>query len=162
MLNIGPIDIASRKFQVGVDGFSRVVRIAHDQPAHHVDLVAMEVVDSTDGGIAGVLTVLAGAILGAGAQELQIVLQNILDAQENVLEARAAHQGSQGLAVVGDGGSHALDEVLNVVQTSVDNRPAQRLKTVNVKGNVVVHHEDGLGAMPPRVADIGKYAVERV
>src|SRR5215831_8514808 len=119
-------------------------------------------VNGLESGVAGGLALLTRAILGAGAEKLQIVFQDVLDAQKHVLEAGLAHQRSQGFPVIGDGRGHALDEVLHVVQPGLYNRPAKRLKTVDVEGDVVVDHEESLGSVLAGVADVSQDSVERI
>src|SRR5215469_4082753 len=119
-------------------------------------------VDGLERRIAGGLALLARAILGAGAEELQIVFEDVLDAQKYVLEAGLTHQRSQGFPVIGDGRGHPLDEVLQVVQPGLDDRPAERLKTVDVEGDVVIDHEKCLGSVLAGVADVGQDPVERI
>ena len=53
MLNVRPVHVAAREFEVGFDRLARVVGIADDQAADHVHLVAVQVVDSLQRGIAG-------------------------------------------------------------------------------------------------------------
>src|SRR5262249_12011012 len=64
--------------------------------------------------------------------------------------------------VIGNGRGHPLDEVLNVVQAGLDDRPAKRLKTVDVEGDVVIDHEKCLGSVLAGVADVGQDSVERI
>src|SRR5262249_40872296 len=142
--------------------FAGVRGIAHDQPAYHVHLVAMQIVNGLECGIAGGLTLLSGTILGAGAQELEIVFQDVLDAEKYVLEAGLPHPRGQGLAMISDRRSHTLDEVLDVVQAGLDDGPAQGFEALGIEGNVVVHQEDGFGAMIPRIADVGQNTIKRI
>ena len=45
MLDIGPIYVAAGEFEIGLDGLASVAGTADDQTAHHVHLVAVEIVD---------------------------------------------------------------------------------------------------------------------
>jgi hypothetical protein len=56
MLNVRPIHIAPREFEIGFNGFLCVVGIANDQATHHVHPVLMDVINGFDGGIAPLTT----------------------------------------------------------------------------------------------------------
>ena len=51
MLNVRPVDIPPGEFEIRLDRFTRVVRIADDQAADDEQAVAMEVLDGLDGGV---------------------------------------------------------------------------------------------------------------
>src|SRR5690242_665311 len=97
MLNVWPVDIASRESQVRLDRFTRVARIADDESANYVHPVAMDVVDRLQRGVSDFLPVLAHDILRTGSQELQIVLKNVFDSQKDILESCFSHQRRQSL-----------------------------------------------------------------
>src|SRR6185295_1930073 len=70
MLYVGPIDVTAREFQIGLDGLTRVLRIADDEPADNIHFVPVEGLDGLDGGIANVSSLFTPRVFGTGAQEL--------------------------------------------------------------------------------------------
>src|ERR1700675_2406501 len=69
----------------------------------------------------------AGAVAGRGLHPLE--KRRLVTAHA---EAGLPHQPGEPLAVVGDGRGHRLDGVLEVVQTGVDDGPAERLEPPHV------------------------------
>ena len=53
-----------------------------------------------------------------------------------------------------DGGGHPLHQIVDVRQTGLDNRFAQRLEAFDVERDVVVDKEDRACAAGPRVRDV--------
>ena len=102
------------------------------------------------------------AFLACAFRKREVVVQHVLDAEEHVAEPGAAHQRSQGRAVLGDGCGHRLHAVLQVVEVVIDDRAAERLEPPDVERDVVVHQEDGARAVVARVADVGQHAVHGV
>ncbi len=45
MLNIRPVHITAGKFEIGFNRLARIARAADDQSAHHIHLVAMQIID---------------------------------------------------------------------------------------------------------------------
>src|SRR5271166_2337839 len=64
--------------------------------------------------------------------------------------------------MVGNGGGHALYEVVELVEAGVDDGVAERFEAVDVEGDVVVDEEDGARAVALRVADVVEDSVEGV
>ena len=101
-------------------------------------------------------------VLGGGAEEFEIVVEDVLDAEENVAEAGAAHERRQGFTVAGDGRGHGLDEVVELVEPGVDDGFAQGLEAAHVESDVVVDEENSAGAVTAGVADVVEHAIERI
>src|ERR1700737_1932290 len=101
-------------------------------------------------------------VFRGGAQELEIAVQYVFDPQKNVTESRLAHQGSKCFAMGGNGRGHGLDKVVQLVQPNVDDGMAESLETMHVERNVVVHQENGTGAVVSRVSDVSQDAFESV
>src|SRR5258707_14898938 len=99
------------------------------------------------------------SVFRGGAQDLEIAIQYVFDSQKNVTESRLAHQGSKCLAMGGNGRGHGLDKVVQLVQPSVDDGMAERLETMYVERDVVVHQENGARAVVSRVSDVSQDAV---
>ena len=89
---------------------------------------------------------LAPAVLRAGFEERQVLLEDVLDAQEHVAKSRLSHQRRQVGPVIGNRRGHGLDQVLHVVQAGVHDRAAERLEPGDIERDVVVDEEDGSGA----------------
>ena len=79
MLNVGPIDVPLREFEVRFDRLARVVGIAHDQPADDEHAMGVQMADRIDAGVPHGAAVVAECIFGAGAQKPQIVVQHVFD-----------------------------------------------------------------------------------
>src|SRR5437773_12370134 len=101
-------------------------------------------------------------MLGARAKEAEVRIEDVFDPEEDVAKARLSHQYCQLFAVVGDTGSHCLDDVVNTVQLGLNDLPAQRLESLDVQSDVVVNQEDGPCALVVSVPDICNHAVEIV
>jgi len=114
MLDVGPIHVFPGEREVGGDGTGRVVRVADDQPADDQHPVTVQDVDRRHRRVADPASVLARAVLRARLEERQVVVEDVLDAEEHVAEAGPPHQGRQFLAVRGDRRGHALHEVVDV------------------------------------------------
>src|SRR5262249_32692267 len=71
MLNVWPVYIAAREFQIGFDRFTSVVGISNDQTTDDVHLVSMDVIDGFNRGVA-FLTVFALCVLRNGTQKREI------------------------------------------------------------------------------------------
>ena len=82
--------------------------------------------------------------------------------EEDVAEPGPAHEGRERRPVARDGRGHALHQIVDVVETGVDDRAAERLEPADVQRDVVVDEEDGPRAVVPRVADVGQDPLERV
>src|SRR5689334_11318830 len=122
----------------------------------------MDVLDRLQRGIADFLAAIPQNILGVGAQELEIVFENVLNSQKYILESSLSHQWSQGLSMIGNGRGHALNKVFDVVQFGLNDRLAEFFKAVNVERNVVVHQKDRLRSMRLGVSDVGQDPIEYV
>ncbi len=162
MLDVGPVHVLAGKFQVGLDGLARVVGIADDESADDIHFVLVQVVNRAQGGIAGLASSLAKFVLGRGLQELEIVFENVFDAEKHITESRSPHQRRQRIAMHRDGRCHRLHGVDNVVQAGIDDGLAERLKALDVEADVVVDDEDGAGAVIAGVANVGQDAIECV
>ena len=100
MLDIWPIGIAAREAQVSFDRFASVIRIADDQPAYNVHLIAMDVLDGLQCCVPDLLAFGSQRILRTCAQELEIIFENILNSQKHIAKSRPSHQRSQRFALV--------------------------------------------------------------
>jgi hypothetical protein len=69
------------------------------KPADHDHLVAMQMVDRLKRRIPRFPPVLALAVLGFGSEEPQVLLKDVLDAEEDVAEAGLPHQPGERLAM---------------------------------------------------------------
>ena len=66
-------------------------------------------------------------------QERQVLVEDVLDAEEDVAEARLAASAAPACApCCGDRRGHRLDDVVDVVEAGVDDRAAQRLEPRDV------------------------------
>src|SRR5687768_12300792 len=121
----------------------------------------MEVLNRLDGGVTcdGVAS---PRIFRSRLEEIEVALENILDAEEVIPESGALHQGCQRLAMLRKRRRHPLYEVLDVVEAGVDNRLAQQSEAAYVERDVVVDQEDGPGAVASRIGDVGDYALDRI
>src|SRR5713101_3487664 len=108
------------------------------------------------------LSIVALRVLLGGAQELEITFQDVFDSQKNVAESRPAHEWCECLTIRGNGGSHGLDKVVQLVQPSLDDGMAELFETTHVERNVVVHQENGTGAVVSGVSDVSQDAFESV
>ena len=70
MLDVGPIDVTPREFQIGLDRLTRVFRIADDEPADNIHFVPVDSLYGLDGGIANVSSLFTPRVFGTGAQEV--------------------------------------------------------------------------------------------
>ena len=111
--------------------------------------------------VADAAAVLAQAVLGARLQERQVVLEDVLDAEKDIPEAGLLHQRPERLAMRGDRRGHALDDVVDVVEAAVDDRPAEGLEAGDVERDVVVDEEDGAGAARARVGNVVEHPRNR-
>src|ERR1700729_1153120 len=162
MLNVGPVDVAAGKFQVGFDRLACIAGIANDQSADDKHLVAVQVVDGFEGGVSGVLAVRTLRVLGGGPEEFKIALQDVFDAEEDIAESGPSHQRRESFAVVRNRRRHGLYKVIEFVQPGGNNGLAQGLESMHIQRNVVVDEEDGSSAVVARVANVVQHAIERV
>src|SRR5439155_17806710 len=142
MLDIRPIDIAARKFEICFNGFRRIVRVSDDQTADDEHFVFADVMDGLQGCIAHDASMAALFILGSGAEKSQVVIEDVFDSEEDVPEASPAHQYRQLFTVVGDARSHRLDDVVNAVQLCLNDPPAQGFESLDIQSDVVINQED--------------------
>ena len=63
VLDVGPIDVTAREFQIGLDRLTRVSGIADDEPADNIHFVPVEGVDGLDGGVANLSALFPPAFL---------------------------------------------------------------------------------------------------
>src|SRR5579862_3969026 len=108
------------------------------------------------------LSSVALCIFRGGAQEMEIALQYVFDPQKNITESGLAHQGSKCFAMGGNGRGHGLNKVVQLVEPSVDDGVAERLETMYVERDVVVHQKNRASAVVSRVTDIRQDSVELV
>ena len=87
------------------------------------------------------------AFLADALRKARSVGQHVLDAEEHVAEPGAPHQRRERGAVLGERRRHRLDDVVGVVEAALDDRLAQPLEPPHVERDVVVHQEDGPGAV---------------
>jgi len=80
------------ELEVGLDRLPGVARVADDQAPHHVDPLPVQGLDRSEGGALPATAALALRVLGPGLQEPQVVIQHVLDPEEDVAEAGAAHE----------------------------------------------------------------------
>ena len=106
----------------------------------------MERVDGRNRGVADPAPAFALGVLGRRAQEREILVEDVLDAEEDVAEAGAAHERRERGAVARDRRGHRLDDVVDVVQAGVDDRAAQCFEARDVERDVVVDEKDGARA----------------
>ena len=104
--------------------------------------------------------VLVAPVLRVRLQEAEVLGQDVLDPEEHVAEARAAHPGRELVAVVGDRRGHRLHHVLDVVEAGFDDRIAERAEALDVERDVVVDDEDRARAVVARVLDVREHALE--
>ena len=76
----------------------------------------MEIVDRLERRVAGAAAAFALRVLRARAQERELLVQDVLDAEKHVAEARPLHQRRERLAVIRDGRGHPLDHVVDVLE----------------------------------------------
>src|SRR5215204_2377814 len=88
VLNVRPIDVALGEFEISLDRLTRVSGIADDEPADSIHFVLVQGLDSLDSGIADVISLFTTRVFGSGPQEVEIIMQDVLDAEKNVAEAR--------------------------------------------------------------------------
>src|SRR6266478_8379437 len=162
MLDVRVVHVPARELQVRLDRFARVARIAHDQSADHIHLVLMNYLDRLDGGVRRVTTAPPAAVLRAGAQEVEVALQDILDPEEHVAEARLTHHGGEARTMTGNSRRHRLHDVLEAVEARIDDGAAQRFEPSDIERDVVVDQEDGLRPMGPRIADVSQDPIEGI
>src|SRR5437016_14589400 len=82
MLNVRPIDVAAREFKICFNGFSRIVWVADDQAADDIHFVFADVIDSLQGCVANNTSLAALFILGSGAEEGQVRIEDVFDPEE--------------------------------------------------------------------------------
>src|SRR5262245_7471441 len=99
-------------------------------------------------------------ILGSGAQEAQVRIKNVFDSEEDIPEASLTHQSGQLVAVICDTGSHRLDDVIDAVKLCLHDLPTQRLESLDVESDVVIHQENGSCAAVVGVLNICNHSVE--
>ena len=75
-------------------------------------------------------------------EEREVLVENVLDAEEHVAEPGRAHGRRQVVAAGGDRARHALDDVVDVVEAGGDDRVAQAPEARDVQRDVVVDDED--------------------
>src|SRR5712692_2008119 len=162
VLDVRPVHVVAGEVEVSLNGFKGVLRVPDDQSTDYVHLVLVQPVNGSQRGIAGVVSVVARRVLGGGTQELEVAFQDIFDPQKYVAKPRPMHQGRKRCSVAGDGGSHGLDEVIQLIQPSPDDGVAERFEAMHVERNVVVHEKDGPGTVVTSVADVGQDTLKRV
>src|SRR5438445_3004700 len=145
MLDVRYVDVPAGEGQIGLDRLARVLGVAHDEPADDVHLVRMAVLDCGYRGVAAAYALAAAPVLGLGTEEFEIFLEDVLDAQEDVPEARLAHQGRQRAAVVGDGRGHRLHGIVEVVEPGLDDGATEPFEPAHVRRDVVVDEADWPG-----------------
>src|SRR5262249_9464580 len=133
-----------------------------NEASKHIHVVAMEIVNGTQSGITADATSVTRSVLGGSTQELQIVFQNILNSQENPAESAAAHQRRQSLTMGRDGGSHALHNVVEIVQAVVDDGLAETLEAADIESDVVINHEDAARSMGASITNVIQDSFEGV
>src|SRR6185295_5684056 len=98
--DVRPVHVLAREAKIGLDGRARVVRAADDEAADDPEAVPVEMCDRLDRRIAGRLAALAASVLCGGLQKRQILVEDVLDAEEDVAESCLAHQGRERRAVL--------------------------------------------------------------
>src|SRR5439155_10456882 len=97
-----------------------------------------------------------------GLEELQIVFEDVLNPEKDVAKPRLAHKRRKRIAMIRYRRRHCLHGVVDIVETRVDDRLAQRFEALHVQDNVVIHDKDRSCAAIVRVSNISDYAIERV
>ena len=154
MLDVRPIHVLAREREVCRNRLPRVVGVADDEAADDEHAVLVQEVDGPLRRVAGAASALARRVLRARLQEVEIVVEDVLDAEKHVAEPCLAHQRRQLLTVRGDRRRHPLHHVVDVVEAGVDNRLAQRREAVHVECDVVVDDEEDARAAAPRIGDV--------
>jgi len=154
MLDVRPIHVAAGKREIRLDRLAGIVWIADDQSANDVEAVPVQMLDRFGRRMADDSPVVAARVLRGRPQERQVLVEDIFDAEEDIAESRASHEGRQRGAVLGEGRSHRLHDVLEIVEAVVYQRFAQRFEAPNVERDVVVDEKDRLGAVPTGVGDV--------
>src|SRR5215467_6250945 len=118
--------------------------------------------DSLNRSIAGAMSILAPGVLRAGLEELQVILDDVLDAEEDVAKPGLTHQRSERVAMVCNGRGHRLDGVIYVIEPGIDYRPAEAFEPPDIEGNIVVDDKDRSRSVIMGIPDIGYHPVERI
>ena len=127
MLDVGPVDVATGEFEIGLDRLARVVGVADDQAADHVHAVAVQVLDGRERRVAAAGRPARAACSWPRAlQELQVVVQDVLDARGRRSGSRpaasAAPASSPWLAMAD---VMRLHDVVEVVQPGCRRSPGR-------------------------------------
>src|ERR1044071_3917404 len=102
VLNIRPIDVPSCKLQVRRDRCVCISRISDNKTADDKHLVKVQRADCLEGRVADRAAALPLGVLGGGAQELQVSVEDVFDAKENIAKSGSAHKRDERLAMIGD------------------------------------------------------------
>src|SRR4029079_11135888 len=102
MLNIWPIDVTWRELQVRRNRCVCISRISDDKTADDKHLVKVQRADGFERRVADRAAALPLGVFGGGAQELQVSVEDVFDAKENIAKSGSAHKRDEGLAMIGD------------------------------------------------------------
>ena len=91
----GQSTYALREVEVRFDRLAGVVRISDDQAADDEQTVAMEVIDRFKGGVPTVRPCSRRAFFAPRFQETEVLVENVLDAEEHVAEPGPPHERRQ-------------------------------------------------------------------
>jgi hypothetical protein len=84
VLNVGIVHPAVGEGEIRLDRLAGVGGIAHDEAADDIQAFAVQVLDGREGGVGGP-AVRVHAVLGSGAEEVEVVVQDVLDPEEDVV-----------------------------------------------------------------------------
>ena len=143
MLDVRPVDVLAGEREVRFDRLAGVAGIADDEAADDEHAVPMEHVDGARASRCRRAAAFALGVLRARLEEREVLVEDVLDAEEHVAEPGRAHAARQLVAARGDRARHALDDVVDVVQARGDDRRRTgALKRADVQRDVVVDDED--------------------
>jgi len=99
MLDVRPVDMRAREGQVRGNRLARVIGVADDQSADDQHSVPVQDVDRIKGRVSFSATLAVPAVLRPCLEEHQILVEDVLDAEEHVAEPGLLHQWREGRAV---------------------------------------------------------------
>ena len=115
MLDVRPVDVPRANSRLAAIDSRVIVGVADNQAADDEHAVAVEDVDGGDRGVRRGRPSCCRLFFGLRLQERQVLVEDVLDAEEHIAETGLAHQRRQLARRARHRRGHRLDEVVDVV-----------------------------------------------
>src|SRR5688572_32274269 len=102
----------------------------------------MEKLDGPFGCIADGAPSLAVRVLGRRLEERQILRDDVLDTEKHIPKTSRPHGAAEIVTPAGECAGHPLHDVVDVMETGLDDRVTQLAKSTDVQRDVVVDEKD--------------------